>query len=40
MEMVNEETGRALANEINAIFKYTSAKSGQGVEVDFIIFLT
>lgn len=32
-ETINEQTGRSLANEINAVFKYTSAKSGQGVEV-------
>ncbi len=36
MEIVNEETGRELANEINAVFKFTSAKSGQGVEVILI----
>jgi len=30
---VPEEFGRKLADEINATFKYTSAKSGQGVEV-------
>jgi len=36
MEVVNEETGRTFADEINAVFKNTSAKSGQGVEVLFI----
>lgn len=38
MEVVNEETGRTLANEFNAVFKYTSAKSGQGVEVILFIY--
>ena len=33
IEAVTEDSGRALANEINAVFKYTSAKTGQGVQV-------
>jgi hypothetical protein len=32
-EEIDEALGRALAKEIGAVFKYTSAKNNSGIEV-------
>jgi len=37
IEEVEESVGRDCAKEINAIFKYTSAKNNIGIEVNMIL---